>query len=125
MVALSKQLPESRALASSLYPAALTPFRRLWQPIVGSVDARRHILTSIAQADEGYACVDNLWTLGHQLLENIYGIVSDHNPLKGHRFQAQHIIDCLKSEFYFPIQNVEKIKFRMSSLVVSPVSESR
>jgi hypothetical protein len=27
--------------------------------------------------------------------------------------------------FYFPMQNVEKITFRMSSLVVSPVSESR
>jgi hypothetical protein len=27
--------------------------------------------------------------------------------------------------FYFPMQKVEKIRFRMSSLVVSPVSESR
>ena len=27
--------------------------------------------------------------------------------------------------FYFPMQKVEKIKFRISSVVVSPVSESR
>jgi hypothetical protein len=40
-------------------------------------------------------------------------------------FQAKSIFFRSLSPFYFPMQKVEKIKFRMSSLVVSPVSESR
>jgi hypothetical protein len=38
---------------------------------------------------------------------------------------AKSGVSVSKACFYFPMQKVEKIKLRISSLVVSPVSESR
>lgn len=54
----------------------------------------------------------------------IQGIISMGLPACGSLTRMK--ADCLAMEiFYFPMQKVEKIKFKMSSDVVWPVRESR
>jgi hypothetical protein len=64
--------------------------------------------TQIDRPTQGAECAQSFWE------SMLYAL-----------FQAKSIFFRSLSPLYFPMQKVEKIRLRMSSLVVSPVSESR